>query len=129
VSEEHSRLAPYEAQLDSLWQTMVRTVGIHTVNVLMERAIFDSSQKYPELALIERTDEGLKFDQLEGAFKDRPEAEISAAFSELTSNLLLILTRLLGREMARSLAEELRAKASPQDGGTEQEGEKNDQRE
>lgn len=56
---QEGKLAPSEARLADLWQRMVTAVGIHTVNVLMERAIYQASQKHPELALIERTEQGL----------------------------------------------------------------------
>lgn len=107
MEKQEARLAPYEARLNGLWDKMVRAIGIHTVNVLMERAIFQASQEHPELALIERTDQGLQYGALEAAFKDRPEQEVADAFSDLTSELLLILARLLGTEMAERLAAEL----------------------
>ena len=114
------RFAPYEERLVDLWERMVRAIGIHTVNVLMERAIYQAAQKHPELALIERSDEGIRFDALERAYADRPEREVSDAFSDLTQELLLILARLLGREMAERLASELeaRAPAEAQETGT-----------
>jgi Mg/Co/Ni transporter MgtE len=89
---------------------MVRTIGIHTVNVLFERAIWEASQRHPELALIEHTDDGLSFEALEKSYADRPESEVAEAFGDLSSELLLILARLLGKEMAQRLSEELQAK-------------------
>ncbi|MBI4498690.1 MAG: hypothetical protein HY689_12420 [Chloroflexi bacterium] len=105
-----SKLAPFEAQLVDLWDRLVRTIGVHTVNVLMERAIWEASRRHPELALIERQDDHLDFVALEKSLAGRPESEIATAFNDLYTELLLILARLLGKEMALRLAEELQVK-------------------
>lgn len=110
MDQRQDKFAPHEARLRGLWDNLMRTVGVHTLSVLMERAIFEASQKYPELDLIKRTDDGLEFDALERAYADRPEREVADAFNELASQLLLILARLLGKEMARELERELQAR-------------------
>ncbi len=107
---EDDKFTPYEQRLTQLWERMVRAIGIHTVNVLIERAIYQASERHPQLSLIERTDEGLGFGELEKACAEAPEQEIANAFTDLTSELLLIMARLLGTEMAQRLAEELEAK-------------------
>jgi electron transfer flavoprotein alpha subunit len=108
--DQKSSLTPYKERLTDLWERMVRIVGIHTVNVLMERAIYQAAQEYPDLGLIQRTGEGLDFAAYERAAADKPEEEIAAAFEHLSSELLLILARLLGRDMAEQLAAELQTK-------------------
>ena len=110
MPENQSELAPYEARLTDFWERMVRTIGIHTVNVLMDRVLWEASQKHPELALIQYGDTGLSFDAFNKTYADRPVGEVADAFGDLTSELVLILARLLGKEMARRVAEELRAK-------------------
>jgi len=107
MQQEGSTLAPYAARLTLLWERMVRAVGIHTVNVLLERAVWEVSPKHPELALIKRTDEGLLFDAIATAYADQPKGEAREAFDNLNVQLLVILARLLGREMAERLGEEL----------------------
>ena len=110
MRKDESALATYEARLSELWERMVRVVGVHTVNVLMERAIWEAARKHPELELIERDDTGFSFDALNKSLAGRPESEIAEAFDDLTSELLLIMARLVGREMAHALAEELNVK-------------------
>jgi hypothetical protein len=114
MPQAQNPLAPYEDRLLDLRERMIRTIGVHTVNVLMERAIWEAARQYPELSLIERTGEGLSFAALERAYADRPQQEIADAFSDLTSELLLILARLLGKEMAQRLAEELETRMRPE---------------
>ena len=107
-----NRLALYEEKLVSLWERLVTTLGIHTVRVLLDRAIWQTAQRHPEIALIHH-DSGLTFDALEKNYATRPEEEIEAAFTDLVAEMLLILARLLGREMAQRLAEDLAVKDIP----------------
>jgi hypothetical protein len=107
-----NRLALYEERLVSLWERLVRTLGIHTVRVLLDRAIWQTAQRHPEIALIHHNS-GLTFDALEKTYATRPEEEIEAAFTDLVAEMLLILARLLGREMAQRLAEDLAVKDIP----------------
>ena len=92
-----------EHRLVSLWPTVVTTLGIHTARVLLARAIWQTAQRHPDIALIRHDDAGLCFDALETIYATRPQREIEAAFGDLTAELLLVLDRLLGREMARQL--------------------------
>lgn len=107
---ERTALTVEEARLTDLWNRMVDIIGIHTVNVLMDRAIWEASQKHPELALIQYGDTGLSFEALNKSYAHKAPAEAANAFADLTSELLLILTRLLGEEVAKRLAAELQAK-------------------
>ncbi len=110
MQQASEKLAPYEARLNDLRERMIRAIGIHTVNVLLERAIYEAAQAHPELSLIEQTDAGLSYNEMERAYANRPEGDIAAAFSDLTTGLLLILARLLGKEMADRLAQEIKAR-------------------
>ena len=76
------------------------TLGLHTVRVLVDRAIWQAAQRHPDLALIHHDDSGLIFAALEQSHATRPPEEIEAAFDDLSAEVLLILARLLGREMA-----------------------------
>jgi hypothetical protein len=107
-----NRLALYEQRLIALWERLVTTLGIHTVRVLLDRAIWQTAQRHPEIALIHH-DAGPTFDALEKSYATRPEQEIEAAFSDLVAEMLLILARLLGRDMAQRLAEDLAVKDTP----------------
>ena len=83
------------------------TLGIHTVHVLLDRVIWQTAQRHPDITLIQHDDSGLSFDALEESYATRPQEEIVAAFDDLSAEMLLILARLLGREMARHLDEDL----------------------
>jgi CheY-like chemotaxis protein len=74
---------------------VVRTLGIHTARVLLERAIGQTAQRHPDIALLQHDDGGLTFEALETRCATRPEEEIEAAFTDLCAELRLILARLL----------------------------------
>ena len=91
-------IALREERLVSLWERLVTRLGIHTVRVLLDRAIWQTAQRHPDIALIHHDDAGFTFDALELSYTTRPQEEIEAAFDDLSAELLLILARLLGRE-------------------------------
>ena len=96
-------LALYEDRLASFQDRLVATVGSHTGRVLLDRAIWQAAQCHPALDLIHHDDGGLCFEALEKSYATRPEEEIEVAFNDLFTELLLILARLLGWEMAERL--------------------------
>jgi hypothetical protein len=63
------------------------------------------------IALLHHDDSGLSFEALEHSAATQPQEEIEAAFNDLFAELLLILTRLLGRVMAQCLAADRAVKA------------------
>ena len=102
-----NRIERSEERLVSLWERAVMTLGIHTVHVLLDRVIWQTAQRHPDITLIHHDDAGLSFDALEESYATRPQEEIAAAFDDLCAELLLLLARLLGREMAQLLTEDL----------------------
>lgn len=105
IGPYEERLVSYEERLVSLWERLVTTLGIHTGRVLLTRALRQTAQRHPELALIQLDDADLSFDALEQSCAAWPRHEGKAAFDELFAELLLLLARLLGRETAQRLAE------------------------
>src|SRR5918912_2561767 len=94
-------IAVYEQRLVSLWERLVTTLGIHTARVLLARAIWQTAQRHPDIALLQHDDGGLTFEALETRYATRPQEEIEAAFGDLSTELRLVLARLLGPEMAQ----------------------------
>ena len=109
-----NRLALHEARLVTMRERLVRTLGIHTARVLLDRALWQTAQRHPDLALIHHDECGLSFDALEMSYATRPheevegyaprpQEEIEAALTDLSAEMLRILARLLGGEMARRM--------------------------
>ena len=109
-----NRLALHEARLVTLRERLVRTLGIHTARVLLDRALWQAAQRHPDLALIHHDESGLSFEALEMSYATRPQEEvegyatrpqeeIEAALTDLSAEMLRILERLLGGEMAQRM--------------------------
>ena len=74
-----NRTALYEDSLVALWERLVTTLGVPTVRVVLDRAIWQTAQGHPDLALIQHDDAGLSFEALEKRSAPRPRDEIEAA--------------------------------------------------
>jgi hypothetical protein len=49
--QQPTTIALYEESLVSLWARLVRTLASHTARVLLERAIGQTAQRHPDIAL------------------------------------------------------------------------------
>jgi hypothetical protein len=98
-----NRLALHEARLVALRERLVRTLGIYTARVLLDRALWQTAQRHPDLALLHHDECGLSFEALEQRYATRPQEEVEAALTDLSAEMLRILARLLGGEMARRM--------------------------
>ena len=105
-----NRLALYEERLVRLSDILVTTLGIHTVRVLLDRAVWQTAQRHPDIALLQHDDSGLSFEALEQSYATQPQEAFEATFNDLLTEMLLILTRLLDRKQAQYLAAELAVK-------------------
>lgn len=103
MSPGQQNLDHHQARLVGLWERMVQTLGVYTVNVLLDRAIWHVAQHYPELSSIQYSDTGISFDTLVRAPSQPPDA----AYESLYDEMLLIMARLLGKDMARRLLGDL----------------------
>ena len=101
--QPRTRLAFDEERLVCLWQRLVATLGIHTARVLLHRALRQTAQRHPDIALIHHDDCGLCFDTLEMSYATRPQEDIEAALTDLSAEMELILARLLGQETAQRM--------------------------
>lgn len=94
----------YSSLIDKTWNRMVQLVGVHTVMILTKRALWLTSRKYSEADFIRYNEEGVFLAELaEGC---EPEL-IKVVLEEFLSSLIDILTRLVGQDITRKLAEEL----------------------
>ena len=96
-------LALYEERLASFQDRLVATLGSHTARVLLHRAIWQVAPRHPALHLIHNGDCSLCFAVLPKSCATRLDEEIEAAFNDLVAEVLLILSRLLGGDIAERI--------------------------
>jgi hypothetical protein len=90
--------------LVALWEYLVPRLGVHTVHVVLDRALWQAAQRHPSLALIHHDEAGLDFEALEQNYSLRPPEEIEAVLNDLVRELLCILACVLGREVATPMS-------------------------
>jgi hypothetical protein len=86
---------------------LVATLGIHTARVLLARAVWQTAQRHPDVILIRHDDCGLSYvtrpQEEVGGYAIGPQEEIEAALTDLSAEVVRILARLRGGEMARRM--------------------------
>lgn len=102
---KQEQLKRYETSLTELRKKLIRTLGLDAVDLVMRRAIFEVSSTYPALSLIRCEDESVFFEGTDKAFANSTDEEAAAAFEALNGVMLLVIARILGREIATRLAE------------------------
>ncbi|HEX5419133.1 MAG TPA: hypothetical protein VFY39_03970 [Gammaproteobacteria bacterium] len=78
-------------------------LGAKTVDLIIERAAVEIDGAYPEMRLIRITDDTVDLEQFEAAIETKTDDQIRAAFEALSGVVMLILARLLGKEVATRL--------------------------
>ena len=98
-------LALYEERLASFQDRLMATLGSHTARVLLHRAIWQVAPRHPALHLIHNGQCGLCCEVLQKSDATRLDEEIAieAAFNDLVAEVLLILSCLLGRDIAEHI--------------------------
>ncbi|MEX0684078.1 MAG: hypothetical protein WD904_10990 [Dehalococcoidia bacterium] len=110
MAESHdSPTTTYDAKFAALRGKLTEALGTDTVDVLLERAVREVMPVYPGFRL-HRDDGGpLRLSWEEDSVAEHSEDYIRSAFSGLYAALLIILAKLLGKEIAVRLASALDA--------------------
>lgn len=86
---------------------MARVLGMPTVDMLIDRSATEIRAAHPLVRGISVEGGELNVESLESAFSQASLEEAEAAGKALTGVMLVVLSRLLGRRVAHSLAEQL----------------------
>lgn len=95
----------YENQFKELRERLIRVLGAPTVNRLIERAVTEISRAHPTMSGLRSEDEHMVFDEVKRDMADASPEQMRDAFMALAGVLLLLVARLLGREIATRLTE------------------------
>jgi len=97
----------YEQQFVELRERLVRILGLPTVNRLVERAVAEIARAHPAVAKLRITGDDLDFSEMRIALEQTDGADARGTFNALNGVLLLLVARLLGREIAERLTEDV----------------------
>lgn len=104
---ESDRLAYYETSFGELRERLVRVLGAPTVNRLVDRAVAEISRSHPAISSLRCQDDEVQFHDVRRALSEASDAQIRDTFTALNGVLLLVVARILGREIADRLTEGL----------------------
>jgi len=83
--------------------TMIRMTGIPTVNVILQRAIWETSREIEEAGYLE-VEEGLITQE---SLEKLGEVKMHEVLETVFTNIIKILTRLIGDELAKKISQEI----------------------
>lgn len=96
-------LATYKNMIKDTFDSVGQAIGIHVMLLVVERALWSTKHKYEEADLIEFSEEGISLERLSQL--DPEQAEQIA--HEFTMSIVSTLGRLVGKQLARQLTEQL----------------------
>jgi hypothetical protein len=99
--------ATVKQELLSLREDMGRILGLQTVDMLIDRSSTEIRAAHPLMRAISVSAGELSLESLDLAFSEAGVEEAEAAVKALTGVMLLVLARLLGRQVAQSLARQI----------------------
>lgn len=95
----------YEASFTRLRERLIRVLGVMTVNRLIDRAVVEIARAHPAIANLRCEDDEVELTEVRAAMASSTPEQIRDAFMALDGVLLLLVARLLGREIAVRLTE------------------------
>jgi len=102
-----AKIRHYEALLKEVVKASEKYLGISSVKLLIERVIWDVSQEYKEIELIHYDEGELFVDGLAKALENQPDFPIDEMFKRLFSRYVEVMAKLIGKEQAQKIAEQL----------------------
>jgi hypothetical protein len=95
----------YEASFVDLRERLIRVLGSATVNRLVERSVVEIRGAHPGIEGLRCEDDEVVFQDVREALSDASAEEVRDSFTALNGVLMVLVARLLGREIADRLTE------------------------
>ena len=97
----------YEDLLKTIWDRILPTLGRVTVIAIVERALVLTKERYPSIAHLEVTSNGVSFEVLPQRLGEEERMLLREALKELIANPIDILAMLTGDILVRQLLKEI----------------------
>ena len=107
IARKEEVLEIYEDLLQTIWNRIMPTLGRVTVTAIMQRALVLTAEKYPLIAHLQTTAEGVSFESLRDRLNEEGKLALRDALKELITNLIDILAMLTGDILVRQLLKEI----------------------
>lgn len=97
----------YETLLREMWTESAKYLGTFSVNLLVERVVWELSLEYKEIELLQYGQDGISCAGIAAGLKKNPDLPVDDMFMKFTIRYLEILARLLGHEKTEKIAKRL----------------------
>jgi hypothetical protein len=103
--DKEKLLVKYQTLLLTVWDCILPTLGRVSTMTIVKRAITLTQSQHPDIANLEVTSEGLKFERLREHLAQSETSSLLAAFQALIANLIDLLKTLTGDILMQQLLE------------------------
>lgn len=97
----------HETEFVRLRDRLVRILGMPTVDRLIERSCTEIAAPYPAFQCLQTANDALDFQGVRRELANATDDQVRAHYGALNAVLVLLVARLLGREIALRLTEDL----------------------
>ncbi|WPX08699.1 hypothetical protein [Anaerocellum danielii] len=98
----------YEDLLNEIWTASEKYLGRATVQLLVERVVWELSGEYKETELLQFNENGISCKELLTALKENLNFPVDEMFAKFVTSYVEILSRLIGSENAEKIMKILR---------------------
>lgn len=98
----------YETLLREMWAASVKYLGMHSVNLLMERVVWEVSLEYQEIELLQYDQNGISCARIAASLEENPDLPVEDMFMKFITRYVAILAKLLGHERTEEIRKRLK---------------------
>jgi len=98
----------YGTLLREMWAASAKYLGTHSVNLLVERVVWEVSQEYREIELLQYDQNGISCARIAASLEKNPDLPIEDMFMKFIARYVEILAKLLGHERTEEIRKRLK---------------------
>lgn len=98
----------YETLLREMWAASAKYLGMLSVNLLVERVVWEVSLEYPEMELLHYGQDGISCARIAARLEENPNLPIEDMFMKFITKYVAILARLIGHERTEEIKKRLK---------------------
>lgn len=102
------RIEHYETLLREIWIASAKYLGMVSVNLLIERVVWEVSLEYKEIELLQYDQNGISCTRIAASLEENPELPVEDMFMKFITRYVTILAKLLGHERAEEIKNKLK---------------------
>ncbi|NSW75835.1 MAG: hypothetical protein HPY68_03510 [Candidatus Atribacteria bacterium] len=108
MSDLAEKIARYERFLNEVWSSSVKYLGLFSVQLLMERVVFDVATEYREIELVKWDEKGISCEEVAQVLQEEPNFPVDDMFMKFITKYVEVLAKLIGSEKAERIMEKIK---------------------